>query len=68
MRDIQIHLPGVMTLFFDEKGNTYVQFVADDPDSVELESLLLNGSAQLLRNGQFEFVSKKSTTLKKQLL
>lgn len=59
-----IQLIGMMAVSFDESGNAYVQFLPDEPAPVELEGLLLKGSAQLLRNGQFEFVSNKCNKLK----
>lgn len=59
-----IQLIGMMTVSFDESGNAYVQFLPDEPESVELEGLLLKGSAQLLSNGQFEFISNKCNKLK----
>ena len=54
----------MMTVSYDESGNAYVQFLPDEPESIELEGLLLQGSAQLLRNGQFEFMSVKCNKLK----
>lgn len=63
-KEKSIQLIGMMTVSFDESGNAYVQFLPDEPESVELDGLLLKGSAQLLRNGQFEFMSNKCNELK----
>ena len=64
VKSMTIQLIGMMTVSYDESGNAYVQFLPDEPGSVELEGLLLKGSAQLLRNGQFEFMSNKCNNLK----
>jgi len=58
-----VQLIGMMTVSYDESRNAFVQFLPDEPDSVELEGLLLQGSAQLLRNGQFDFISDKCSKL-----
>ena len=63
-KEKNIQLIGMMTVSYDESGNAYVQFLPDEPESVELEGLLLKGSAQLLCNGQFEFMSNKCSKLK----
>lgn len=63
-KEKNIQLIGMMTVSYDESGNAYVQFLPDEPESIELEGLLLQGSAQLLRNGQFEFMSVKCNKLK----
>lgn len=49
------NLPGTLGIDF-EGGKTIVQFTPDDPDSVDIDSYLFEGTGQLLRNGQFEFV------------
>ena len=59
-----IQLMGMIAISFDDKGNAFVQFVPDEPDKVELDSILLKGSAQLLRSGQFEFISESFNKLK----
>lgn len=59
-----IQLPGMIAISLDEDNNVFVQFVPDEPYTIELDSYLLSGSAQLLRSGQFEFVSKTSKQLK----
>ena len=59
-----IQLPGMIAITFDEQNNAFIQFVPDEPYSVELDSLLLEGSAQLLRSGQFEFISESVKQLK----
>lgn len=59
-----IQLIGMMTIGYDESENMYVQFLPDESESVELKGLILKGSAQLLRNGQFEFVSSQVNNLK----
>ena len=59
-----IQLIGMMTVSYDESGSAYVQFLPDEPDSVKLDGLLLKGSAQLLRCGQFEFISNNINILK----
>ena len=64
MNKKNIQLIGMMTVSYDESGSAYVQFLPDESESVELEGLLLKGSAQLLRNGQFEFMSNKCSKLK----
>ena len=58
-----IQLSGMLTLSFDERENAFVQFTPDDPDSVEIDGLLLEGSAQLQRCGQFDFISNKCNKL-----
>ena len=47
----------MLSITYDEFGRTFVQFLPEDPDSIELDGELLNGTAQLLRCGQFEFTS-----------
>jgi hypothetical protein len=64
VKSMTIQLIGMMTVSYDESGNAYVQFLPDEPESVELDGFLLKGSAQLLRNGQFEFMSNKCNKLK----
>ncbi len=64
MKQKTIQLPGMIAISFDEHGNAFVQFVPDEPYTVELDSLLFKGSAQLLRSGQFEFISEKVKQLK----
>lgn len=59
-----IQLIGMMTIGYDESENMYVQFLPDESESVELKGVLLKGSAQLLCNGQFEFVSNQVNNLK----
>ena len=59
-----IQLSGMMAISFDEHGNVLVQFLPDEPDIVELDSILLEGSAQLLRSGQFDFISNTVKHLK----
>ena len=63
-KEKNIQLIGMMTVSYDESGSAYVQFLPDEPDSVKLDGLLLKGSAQLLRNGQFEFMSNKCSKIK----
>lgn len=53
----QFQFTGMLSITYDESGCTFVQFLPEDPDSIELDEALLNGSAQLLRCGQFEFAS-----------
>ena len=62
--NITINLNGNLAIHFDDRGNASVQFLPDEEDSIFLDSTLLEGSAQLLRNGQFEFVSNKFNNLK----
>lgn len=57
-------LSGMMAISFDEHGNVLVQFLPDEPYSVELDSILLEGSAQLLRSGQLDFISNNVKELK----
>jgi hypothetical protein len=52
-----IMLSGMFAISFDKQGNALIQFVPDEPYTVEIDSILFEGSAQLLRSGQFEFVS-----------
>ena len=52
-----ISLIGTLGISFDEQAKAFIQFVPDDPDSVEIDSILLEGTAQLLRSGQFDFVA-----------
>ena len=52
-----IQLIGMLTISFDKQGNAFIQFVSDEIDSLEIDSILLEGSAQLLRSGQFDFIS-----------
>lgn len=59
-----IQIPGMLAISFDKRDNAFIQFVPDEPDSVEIDSILFEGSAQLLRSGQFEFISNKSNILK----
>ena len=59
----QIQFTGMLSITYDESGRTFVQFLPEDPDSIELDEALLNGSAQLLRCGQFEFTSFNRNTL-----
>lgn len=64
MKQKNIQLPGMIAISFDDHDNVFVQLVPDEPYTIELDSYLLSGSAQLLRSGQFEFVSKTSKQLK----
>ena len=59
-----IQLTGIMTISYIGHNRMYVQFSPDEPESIELEGLLLEGSAQLLRCGQLEFVTNKISNLK----
>ena len=59
-----IQLPGMIAISFDEHDNAFIQFVPEESYAVELDSLLLKGSAQLLRSGQFEFISESVKQLK----
>lgn len=61
-KTIQLH--GMIAISFDEHDNAFIQFVPDEPYTVELDSYLFEGSAQLLRSGQFEFVSETIKQLK----
>lgn len=58
-----IQLIGMLTISYDVHEKVCIQFLPDNPDSVEIDGLLLDGSAQLLRCGQFEFISNKHNTL-----
>lgn len=64
MKQKPIQLPGMIAISYDDHDNVFVQFVPDEPYTIELDSYLLSGSAQLLRSGQFEFVSETSKQLK----
>ena len=57
-------LSGMITISYIGHNRMYVQFSPDEPESIELEGLLLEGSAQLLRCGQLEFVTNKISNLK----
>ena len=59
-----IQLTGIMTISYIGHNRMYFQFSHDEPESIELEGLLLEGSAQLLRCGQLEFVTNKISNLK----
>lgn len=59
-----IQLTGIMTISYIGHNRMYVQFSPDEPESIELEGLLLEGSAQLLRCGQFEYVANKVGNIK----
>ena len=58
-----ILLTGMLAISFDKQGNALIQFLPDEPDTVEIDSILLEGSGQLLRSGQFDFVSNKCNKL-----
>lgn len=58
-----IMLSGIFAIGFDKQGNALIQFVPDEPYAVKIDSILFEGSAQLLRSGQFEFVSSKINPL-----
>ena len=64
MIEKMIQLPGMIAISFDEHGNAFIQFVPDESYAVVLDSLLLEGSAQLLCSGQFEFISEKVKQLR----
>lgn len=59
-----IQLSGMITISYIGQNRVYVQFLPDEPESIELEGLLLEGSAQLLRCGQFEYVANKVSNIK----
>lgn len=59
-----IQLSGMITISYIGQNRVYVQFLPDEPESIELEGLLLEGSAQLLRCGQLEFVANKISNIK----
>lgn len=59
-----IQLTGIMTISYIGHNRVYVQFSPNEPESIELEGLLLDGSAQLLRCGQFEYVANKVSNIK----
>ena len=65
-KDKTIQLIGMLTISYDLHEKACIQFLPDDPDSVEIDGLLLNGSAQLLHCGQFEFVSNQLNVFKSQ--
>ena len=65
-RQETIQLPGMLTISTAANEQVCIQFLPDDPDSVEIDGLLLNGSAQLLHCGQFEFVSNQLNVFKSQ--
>ena len=58
-----IQLTGMLTISYGMHEQACIQFLPDDPDS-EIDGLLLNGSAQLLHCGQFEFVTSQLNVLK----
>ena len=51
------YLEGTLALSFDSQGFPSIQFLPNNPGAIDFNSLQLNGTGQLLRNGQFEFVS-----------
>lgn len=64
MTENTFQLSGMITISYIGQNRMYVQFSPDEPESIELEGLLLEGSAQLLRCGQFEFVANKISNIK----
>lgn len=62
-KDKPILMTGMLAVCFDKQGNALIQFLPDEPDTVEIDSILLEGSAQLLRSGQFDFTSTKCNKL-----
>ena len=59
MEQKTIQLIGMLTISFGEQGNSFIQFAADEIVSLEIDSILFEGSGQLLRSGQFDFISSK---------
>lgn len=64
MKEKTIQLSGMITIGYIGHNRVYVQFSPNEPESIELEGLLLEGSAQLLRCGQFEFVANNISNIK----
>ncbi len=60
---ITTNISGTLRITKAEGGKLFIQFVPDDPEAVTTESLSLEGNAQLLRTGQFEFIAKKFNNL-----
>ena len=65
-----IQVDGQAVFTSDEQGNTYVQFLPDDPVEQFVEGWRHEGVAQRLRNGTFDFIARprirsKATLIKK---
>jgi len=55
----QFQMSGTLSVCTDERGGTHIQFLPDFPESIKIEGLRFDGSAQLLSCGQLELVSNK---------
>lgn len=56
----QFQLSGTLSVCTDVRGGTYIQFLPDFPETINIKSLRFEGVAQLLSCGQLELVSNKS--------
>ena len=54
-----VQISGQMVFTNDERDNEYVQFFPDNTENLMLEEWSLEGVAHRLKNGAFNFISRK---------
>ena len=54
-----VQVSGQMVFTKDERSNEYVQFIPDNTTDIQMPSWKLEGVAQRLKNGAFDFIARK---------